>query len=37
VAVGETRWLDSSTGSTTAYSVENVGKTEVVLYTVILK
>ncbi|MBV8468035.1 MAG: hypothetical protein JO218_18990 [Burkholderiales bacterium] len=34
---GEVRWLDSSTGATTAYSIKNVGTTEVVLYTVILK
>ncbi|WP_342619787.1 hypothetical protein [Rhodoferax sp. GW822-FHT02A01] len=35
--VGEVKWFDVSNASTTAYSVRNVGKTDVVLYTVIVK
>jgi hypothetical protein len=34
---GEVKWLDESSGSTTAYSIKNVGKTEVVLFAVVLK
>lgn len=34
---GEVKWLDETTGSTTSYSLKNVGNTEVVLFAVILK
>lgn len=34
---GEVKWLDDTTGSTTSYSLKNVGNTEVVLFAVILK
>ncbi|SMG59499.1 hypothetical protein SAMN06265784_11374 [Paraburkholderia susongensis] len=34
---GDVKWFDESNGSTTAYSIKNVGKTEVVLYAVVLK
>lgn len=34
---GEVKWLDETTGSTTLYSLKNVGNTEVVLFAVILK
>jgi hypothetical protein len=34
---GDVKWLDESNGSTAAYSIKNVGKTEVVLYAVVLK
>jgi hypothetical protein len=34
---GDVKWLDESNGSTTAYSLKNIGKTEVVLFTVVLK
>jgi len=34
---GDVKWLDETTGSTTSYSLKNVGDTEVVLFAVILK
>lgn len=34
---GDVKWLDETTGSTTSYSLKNVGNTEVVLFAVILK
>lgn len=34
---GNAMWFDESTNSTTAYSLKNVGNSEVMLYTVILK
>lgn len=34
---GEVKWFDESNGSTTTYSIKNVGKTEGVLYAVVLK
>lgn len=34
---GDVRWFDASSESTTAYSVKNIGKSDVVLYAVILK